>query len=126
LERLKFSRDWTDEQLADEIGVSRRMLWLNRTGKKPISAKTLWKLQQKECSSAERSAGILPSSPPSLSGMVRESPAPYEAAKENIAIIDPASELVAIARELGRLAERLTVVAKGLRVENRSPERLRK
>lgn len=55
LERLKFSLDLTDEALADRIGLSRRMLWLVRTGKSKASKKSLWKLTE-----AERAAGIDP------------------------------------------------------------------
>ena len=86
LERLKFSQEWTDEQLADRIGVSRRMLWLNRTGKKPISAKTLWKLQQQESLPTNPATGIAPQEPTPKPLFLRESAPPY--GKENIQISD--------------------------------------
>ena len=53
LERLKLSQDLTDEELADEIGISRRMLYLMRTGKAPVSKKSWYKLEQ-----AEKRAGL--------------------------------------------------------------------
>lgn len=55
LERLKFTLGHTDEALAECIGLSRRMLYLVRTGKAPASRKTWWKLEQ-----AERAAGLTP------------------------------------------------------------------
>jgi transcriptional regulator with XRE-family HTH domain len=58
LERLKFTQRWTDDELSEHVGISRRMLYLMRTGKNPISAKTLWKVEQ-----AERAAGLDPPLP---------------------------------------------------------------
>ena len=48
LERLKFANGWTDEELATNIDVSRRLLWLLRSEKRDISSKTWWKLEEAE------------------------------------------------------------------------------
>jgi len=53
LERLKIAKSWTDEELSAEIGISRRMLYLMKTGKNPITVKSEMKLE-----AAEREAGI--------------------------------------------------------------------
>jgi transcriptional regulator with XRE-family HTH domain len=54
LERLKFAQNWTDEELAEEIGVSRRMLYLVRTGKSKLTRKLEWKVAQVEATTAAR------------------------------------------------------------------------
>lgn len=53
LEALKLRKELSDERLADRVGLSRRMLYLIRTGKSSITRKTWYKLEQ-----AEREAGI--------------------------------------------------------------------
>ena len=58
LEALKLKKELSDERLADRIGLSRRMLYLLRTGKSSITRKTWYKLEQ-----AELEAGILPKEP---------------------------------------------------------------
>jgi transcriptional regulator with XRE-family HTH domain len=77
LERLKFSKGWTDEQLSSAVGLSRRMLYLARTGKSSITRKTLYKLE-----SAERAEGITNHTKPThepldSKGLVKETSPPY-------------------------------------------------
>lgn len=45
---MKFTLGKSDEDVADLIGLSRRMLYLMRTGKSPITNKSWWKLEQAE------------------------------------------------------------------------------
>jgi transcriptional regulator with XRE-family HTH domain len=59
LEALKLRKELSDERLADRVGLSRRMLYLIRTGKSSITRKTWYKLEQ-----AEREAGIIADEPP--------------------------------------------------------------
>lgn len=58
LEALKLKKGLSDERLAEWVGLSRRMLYLLRTGKSSITRKTWYKLEQ-----AELEAGILPKEP---------------------------------------------------------------
>ena len=62
--RIKAGKTW--DQVASDIGLSRSMLMMIKSGKRNLSAKALYRLEQ-----AEISAGIRPS--PS----VRENPAEY-------------------------------------------------
>jgi transcriptional regulator with XRE-family HTH domain len=105
LERLKFSRGWTDEELAKQIDVSRRMLWLNRTGKRPISAKTWYKVEQQERATAETSAGIVVEAPVSV--VDETAPKQQEDVSGKEQIIDVRNEVREIAAVLRDLAVRI-------------------
>lgn len=48
LEALKLRRDLTDEELAEKVGLSRRMLYLIRKKNASITRKTWFKLEQAE------------------------------------------------------------------------------
>jgi hypothetical protein len=54
VDNLKLFKDFSDHELASEIGISRSLLHAMRVGKKPISQKTWFKLEQ-----AERRAGLI-------------------------------------------------------------------
>ena len=75
LEALKLKKELSDERLAERVGLSRRMLYLIRTGKSAITRKTWYKLEQ-----AELESGILPKEPEESDRApptVRESPSDY-------------------------------------------------
>lgn len=48
IEAVKFAQRWSDEELATAVDISRRMLWLMKTGQKNITRKSWAKLEQLE------------------------------------------------------------------------------
>ena len=102
LDRLKFSLGVTDDELARRVGVSRRMLWLIKSGKSAITKKTLWKLDK-----AERLAG-LGSKSETVSDLTPPTPGKY--------LVDGVQRLEkAVARERGVSGPAVRAALKHLR-----------
>lgn len=93
LEALKLGRDLTDEELSVKVGLSRRMLYLIRTGKSSITRKTWYKLEQAEIAAGLRGPTA-----------VRETHGIYESAEFKREVLE---EMGGIKKDLDQLSRRV-------------------